>query len=181
MENHLVEINLLRRVQAMVYLIGSNAAFPNNNALPLIFYTRVLRLQEGDAETLEYLFKNNGWNGGHRNGISEKHHYHSHAHEAMGVYQGRAKVQFGGPWGLIKEVRPGDVVIIPSGVAHKNLESTQDFACVSTYPTGQSFDLNYESPKHRIYLEEKIKATPLPSNDPVFGKEGELLRYWKKT
>ncbi len=180
MENHLVEINLLRHVKAMVYLIGSNSSFSNNNQLPLVFYTQVLSIQEGDAETLEDLFRYNGWTGCHRNSISGKHHYHSQAHEAMGAYQGYARVQFGGPSGLIKEIHPGDVIIIPSGVAHKNIESSPDFACVSTYPEGQTFDLNYISLKLSESHEEKIKSTPLPESDPVFGKTGELLNYWRK-
>ena len=39
----------------------------------------------------------------------------------LGVYRGSAEVQFGGKHGVVHEIRHGDVVIIPGGVAHKKL------------------------------------------------------------
>jgi len=36
------------------------------------------------------------------------------------------------------------VIIIPAGVAHKNLGSSAYFRCVGGYPPGQSWDMNFE-------------------------------------
>ncbi|WP_250123845.1 cupin domain-containing protein [Chroococcidiopsis sp. CCMEE 29] len=65
------------------------------------------------------------------------HHYHSTAHEVLGISRGKAAVRLGGDArGQTFEVRAGDVIIIPAGVAHKNLDSSSDFLVVGAYPLG---------------------------------------------
>jgi hypothetical protein len=58
-------------------------------------------------------------------------------------------VQLGGERGVVQEVHPGDVIIIPAGVAHKNLGPTADFGVVGAYPEGQDWDINYGRPGER--------------------------------
>jgi uncharacterized protein YjlB len=36
----------------------------------------------------------------------------------------------------------GDVLLIPAGVAHKNVGASIDFKCVGAYPGGKEFDIN---------------------------------------
>ncbi|NIU02548.1 MAG: cupin domain-containing protein, partial [Aliifodinibius sp.] len=80
------------------------------------------------------LLHSNQWGGAWQNGIYGFHHYHSTAHEVLCVYKGEAKVQLGGDDGIIQTVKPGDVIIIPAGVAHKNLGSNSDFRIIGAYP-----------------------------------------------
>ena len=55
----------------------------------------------------------------------------------LGISRGQASVRLGGDDnGKTFEVRPGDVIIIPVGVAHKNNGSSSDFQVVGAYPKG---------------------------------------------
>ena len=101
---------------------------PNNPTLPLLFYPQVLDPSPGAtpedlALTFEALFDKHGWPGTWRNGIHSFHHYHSNAHEVLGIYEGEAEVLFGGPSGETVEVNAGDMVIVPAGVGHKKVRS----------------------------------------------------------
>ena len=48
-----------------------------------------------------------------RNGVFPFHHYHSNAHEALGVYEGEVTVQFGGDGGVTLTARPDDMIVLP--------------------------------------------------------------------
>jgi len=72
--------------------------FPNNPDLLLRVYRQAVKPDPGDpATTFEKLFVGNGWGGTWRNSIFPFHHYHSNAHEVLGIAAGHARVQFGGP------------------------------------------------------------------------------------
>ena len=73
----------------------------------------------------------------------------------------------------------GDVIIIPAGVAHKNIDQSPDFKVVGAYPKGQTWDMNYGKSDERPLADERIKKVPLPMHDPVFGKTGPLMRLWQ--
>ena len=158
--------------------LTDDGTFPNNENLPLIIYKGAIRIEEGDASAIEKLFSENQWGGCWRNGIYPYHHYHSTAHEVLGVYKGTAKVQLGGPEGIESEVKMGDVIIIPAGVAHKNLGASDDFACVGAYSPGQQFDMNYGKAGERPEADQNIQKVELPSTDPVYGREGLLKEHW---
>jgi uncharacterized protein YjlB len=96
----------------------------------------------------------------------------------LGIYKGKATVQFGGPGGYIVDVSTGDVVIIPAGIAHKNLGSSSDFVCVGGYPIGQDYDMNYGKDGERPGTDNRIKQVGFPQADPVFGTSGGLIEYW---
>ena len=77
--------------------VKDDGIFPNNENLPLLLYTSAVTLPETDPATaFEALFSMNRWEGSWRNGIYGFHHYHSTAHEVLGIYRGQAQVQFGG-------------------------------------------------------------------------------------
>lgn len=160
-------------------LLTDDGTYPNNERLPLLIYPGVIALAARNAaRTVEEVFHEYHWGSSWRNGIFNYHHYHSTAHEVLGVYSGTARVQFGGPRGPEFEIQPGDVVVIPAGVAHRNLGSSADFGVVGAYPVGQSWDMNYGEDNERPQADRNIAEVPLPEMDPVFGAAGPLTQVW---
>ena len=161
------------------FILRDDGTFPNNESLPVVLYRQGLVLPDRDpACEIEHLVHHHGWDNSWRNGIYLFHHYHSTAHELLAVYAGRARVQLGGPSGPVEELSLGDVIIIPAGVAHKNLGSSPDFAVVGSYPDGQEWDLLEGSPDERPRADQNIGQVPLPRRDPLFGAHGPLLELW---
>jgi len=152
-----------------------DGTFPNNPR-PLLLYSGVV---PADPGAIESLFTANDWPSAWRNGVYPYHHYHSTAHEALGVYGGSATVQFGGRDGSAVTIRAGDVAVIPAGVAHKCLESSSDFRIVGAYPLGQSWNMCYGKAGERPTADQNIAAVPNPQKDPVQGEEGALPRLWQ--
>lgn len=161
--------------------LKDDGQFPNNERLPLILYRNAVNNADQDsASIIENLFSKNHWVGSWRNGIYNIHHYHSTAHEVLGVYSGSASVQLGGEQGIICELHIGDVVVIPAGVAHKRLKSSADFRVVGAYPTGQTWDMCYGKKGERPKTDQNITDVPTPQTDPVLGDEGPLLDLWRR-
>lgn len=161
-------------------LVQDDGTYPNNSQLPLLVYPKVVQLIGQDpAAIFENQFAQNHWGQSWRNGIFSYHHYHSQAHEVLGIYGGSAEVQFGGEQGPIFSIKPGDVVIIPAGVAHKKLNSSFDFRVVGAYPIGRSPDVCYGKPGERPQADQSIAQVPLPKADPIYGKQGPLIEKWR--
>ena len=160
-------------------LIPDDGTFPNNGRLPLLIYQEAIELPARDpARVVEELFESHLWGGSWRNGIFGYHHYHSTAHEVLGVYRGKARVQLGGPTGSIYRVKKGDVIVIPAGVAHKNMGASLNFGVVGAYPVGQNWDMNYGKARERPQVDRNIARVALPEQDPVFGENGPLIELW---
>jgi uncharacterized protein YjlB len=161
------------------YLIDGDNEFPNNDYLPVLIYKQAFSSQEKKlAEVIEETFNKNNWTNSWRNGILEKHHYHSNTHEALGISAGHCKVQLGGPNGIILDVEKGDVVVLPAGIAHKNLNCSKDFEVVGGYPGGIEHDMKYGKPGERPTADENIRKVSLPETDPIYGYEGALITFW---
>ena len=158
----------------------SNHPFLNNELLQLCILRRVFP-GEGEqlAIHLERTFGANQWPPAWRNGLYDFHHFHSTAHEALGVYSGWVKACFGGPGGVILTARVGDVIVIPAGVSHQNLDQSPDFRVVGAYPNGQQFDMRYGEPAEYEKVINMVQSVPLPSADPVYGEDGPLMELWK--
>lgn len=172
-------LTLVNQFQVEAIQIQPNGNIPNSK-LPLLVYRRAVRLQSDDpASVFEKLFEANGWTDSWRNGIYDYHHYHSTAHEVLGVFQGNATVNFGGEGGPITKVWAGDVIVIPAGVSHKNLGASPDFGVVGAYPDGQKVDMHHGKPEERAKAEKNISELPMPEQDPVQGRNGPLFRYWE--
>jgi uncharacterized protein YjlB len=173
-------VDLVQKAQERVVHFSDDGLIPNNPKLPLVIYRRALKMQGRDAAgRIEELVAANEWGGTWRNGIYGYHHYHSTAHEVLLVYCGSAGVQLGGESGVVEQLETGDVLIIPAGVAHKNLGSSNDFAVIGAYPEGQEWDICYGKPEERLKADENIARVPLPKSDPVYGADGPLLRHWR--
>lgn len=168
------------RPEVHTHLFEDDGRIPNNPGLPLLVYSRALATTGDLPSICEELFRQNGWGGAWRDGVFPYHHYHSTAHEVLGVVRGTARIAFGGEAGTVTEVEAGDVVVIPAGVGHCNLGSSGDFLVVGAYPAGQSWDLRTGEPGERPGVLGNIRKVPLPEADPVFGEAGPLLEHWAR-
>ncbi len=158
--------------------LKDDGAIPNSR-LPLLVYISAVKLSGTDPAALfEEIFQTNDWSGTWRNGIYTYHHYHSTTHEVLGVFKGSATVQFGGEHGVKQKLNAGDVIVIPAGVAHKNLGASSDFGVVGGYPGGVEWDMNYGRPEERPAADQNIARVMFPKADPLFGANGPLLKYW---
>lgn len=151
-----------------------------NSRFPLIVYAGVIDPTAGDpAAAFEDLFHANGWGNGWRDGIFPFHHYHSTAHEALGIAGGAAEVRFGGEAGRTLHVKAGDAVLIPAGVGHKRLSSGTDLLVIGAYPAGQRADLMREGAEGKPGIRARIAAVAFPKTDPIGGVDGPMRRLWK--
>jgi uncharacterized protein YjlB len=174
-----MEWNIERHEKVDYVSLSENATFPNNARLPLLKYNAAVQSDGDDpASAFERCFHANRWVRSWRNGVYGMHHYHSTAHEVLGVYGGDAVVQFGGEGGPQIGVQAGDVVVIPAGVAHKRITSSGDFGVVGAYPEGQMYDMCYGRADERPRTDENIARVPDPLTDPVYGQAGPLLDLW---
>src|SRR5437868_2150703 len=99
------------------HFFADDGRVPNNPSLPLIVYRSALETGPRCVADCETLFADNGWSGAWRNGIYAHHHYHSTAHEVLGIAGGSVRVRLGGEHGTTVELHAGDVVVIPSGAS----------------------------------------------------------------
>jgi uncharacterized protein YjlB len=156
-------------------VFSDDGAIPNS-PLPVLVYTGV---EEGrSAASCERLFAANGWLGAWRNGVYPFHHFHSTAHEVLGVVAGSARLMLGGPSGREFFVEPGNVLVLPAGTGHCRLSADADFLVVGAYPDGMSWDVCRGDPAEHDAAVERIRRVPLPSQDPVGGADGALCTAW---
>lgn len=160
------------------YYLKDNGIFPNS-VLPALHYAGVLTLPPHSPRIPEAIFRRWHWTNSWRNGIYDYHHYHSTTHEVLAIYAGSCIVLLGGDGSVKLQLVSGDVVIIPAGVSHKCLSASKDFRCVGAYPNGRDFDINTGKPGERPAVDVRIAKLPIPQYDPVYGKDGPLLEWWK--
>jgi uncharacterized protein YjlB len=154
---------------------ADDGAIPNSE-LPLLVYRNAVPV---DPVAIERLFAANRWPPAWRDGVHPFHHFHSTAHEALGVARGEARVLFGGPGGKVLTVQAGDVVVIPAGVAHCNQGQSDDLLIVGAYPdTSAGPDLRRGKPDEHAAAKRAAAAVKMPEADPVEGRNGALLRVW---
>lgn len=150
-----------------------------NNPLPLVVMREAVALDpDNRPATLEDRFRANGWTGAWRNGIFPYDHFHSTAHEVLGIASGTACVRFGGEEGREVEFAEGDVVVIPAGVGHKLITEGAKLLVVGAYAGGRSWDIVRPSQANLEGALARIAAVPMPETDPVAGAGGPLLQVW---
>lgn len=159
------------------YTFPDDGQFPNS-VLPLLVYRGALPAEPGE---MERAFGANGWSNSWRNWIFDYHHFHSIAHEVLGIAAGEVKVAFGGPSGKTVTVQAGDVVVIPAGVAHRNMGQSADLLVVGAYPGGADYDIRRGDPAEHAAAARAIPAVPLQDSDPVSGRDGGLCRLWRES
>jgi len=169
----------------LAHLLPPSGAIPNHPRWPLLVYTQALR--NPTPEAFEALFTRNGWPAAWRNGVFPFHHYHSNAHEALGVYEGEVTVQFGGEGGVEVAARPGDVIVLPAGTGHKKVSSRGALGVVGAYPQGAKPDtcmppFARAAQNAQSVLRggaQNVLQVGLPVGDPVHGPGGPLFHHWK--
>ncbi|MGY4315686.1 hypothetical protein [Bradyrhizobium sp. JR3.5] len=151
-----------------------------NNPMPFLVYKGAINVGKNPEATIEQLFGDNGWGAMWRNGVYDFAHYHATVHEVLGVARGSARVQFGGERGRGLEIAAGDVAILPAGTGHQCLSASGDFSVVGAYPPGPPMDLQRPTPENHLKALKTIPLVAIPATDPVMGKDGPLMRLWKR-
>ncbi|WP_187262928.1 cupin domain-containing protein [Pontibacter beigongshangensis] len=170
----------MRILSASPILLSPGKGIPNNPDLPLLLYRQVFRAGDNLEHQFKEAFRENSWAGTWTNGVFGYHHYHSVAHEVLGVAAGAATLIFGGPGGQEVEVTAGDMVVLPAGTGHCCKQASSNFRVIGAYPQGQE---DYDICKETDDVAEKVKniaKVALPLADPVAGRHGPLLQHWRQ-
>jgi uncharacterized protein YjlB len=146
---------------------------PNSN-LPVLLYRNVLATNVKDkAIKFRKKFKASGWIGMWTDTIYDYTHFHSNAHEVLGIAEGKLTVRLGGEEGKLFRLRAGDMLVLPAGVGHQRVtKDDTKLKVIGAYPRGQS---HYDMKKKG----QVLPNVPLPHFDPFYGSEGPLIRAWK--
>ncbi|WP_295955278.1 cupin [uncultured Xanthomonas sp.] len=150
---------------------------PKHPFLPTLHYRQCAGAI--DADGFGRRFAAHGWPPQWRDGIYDYHHYHSTAHEVLGVARGNARVLLGGPGGIEVTLAAGDALLLPAGTGHCRLSASADFMIVGAYPDGQDWDICRQAPDAAML--QRIAQVPVPCIDPLFGAEGPLLEQWERS
>jgi uncharacterized protein YjlB len=156
-------------------VLAPAGGFPNSD-LPALIY-RGLPLEDDPAQGFEELFFRNGWTNSWRAGIYDYHHFHSTAHEVLGIATGEVRLRLGGDEGRTFHLRAGDVIVIPAGLAHR-CEGATDLLVVGAYAEGRDWDTRKGDPAELVAARANLAMLPLPQTDPVAGAGGPLTRIW---
>jgi uncharacterized protein YjlB len=162
------------------HLLAVDGGIPNHPRWPLLVYPGAVAIAGTDpAAAFEALFDRNRWPAAWRNGVFPFHHFHSNAHEALGVYSGEVTVQFGGDAGVVITARPGDVIVLPAGTGHKKLAARGALGIVGAYPAGQHPDTCTPLLSSVKRSAAAVARGPRPERDPVHGADGPLFAHWR--
>ncbi|KAF2204066.1 hypothetical protein GQ43DRAFT_438268 [Delitschia confertaspora ATCC 74209] len=162
--------------------IPSHSLLPNTTTHPLYIYHRSFPPGTSPSAIESHLSTMGVVTPVWRYTMYRQTHYHSTSHELLCIYQGSAKLCFGGeenPKRVETVVGEGDVVVVPAGLGHRLLEDlTGDekdgFMMVGSYPKGCSWDMCYgkEGEEEKARKAGEVKWF---DRDPVYGDEGPVL------
>ena len=171
--------SLLRDRKPHTYRFKDDGVIPNHPRWPLIIYKSAVQLRQSldPAAVFEELFVSHGWGNSWRNGIYDFAHYHSGIHEVLGIARGGGRVRFGGANGRALTLKAGDIAILPAGTGHQREKASEDFLVVGAYPTLGVYD-ECRSAEDRDKALPGIARVARPRQDPVYGKDGPLVRIW---
>jgi uncharacterized protein YjlB len=161
------------------FMLPDDGVFPNNQLLPVLIYRHAFQISGEKAEDeIKDCLSDHGWKNAWVAGVYDYHHYHSTAHEVLVALSGEARLQLGGPSGREVNFTQGDVLILPSGTAHRCIHATGDFRCMGAYPDGQNYDILTGKSDERPAADQRIAKVPLPASDPVYRTDGPLVFHW---
>lgn len=147
--------------------IKDDGTFPNNEEYPALLYKSAFMGTEADGRRM--IMEGGDWTPPWVWGIFSYHHYHSKAWELLLCIRGEASVQFGGNSGPTVTVAMGDLVFVPPGLAHKQMNEKNGFALLGSYPTA-GFDGSIDTLTGPPTKEqrERIAKCHVPERDPFF-------------
>lgn len=163
------------------FLLPPNGEIPNNRRLPVVLYRKLLnKFLPKKAEHFERVFRANGWRGTWHDSIYPYCHFHSNAHEVLGIARGTVAVELGGAGGRVLRLTAGDLVLLPAGVGHRRVRGSPNLIVVGAYPAGQQKYNICTSLSECRDAKKRIATVALPEHDPFFGPSGPLKRLWRK-
>ncbi|BFZ54148.1 hypothetical protein PYCC9005_001180 [Savitreella phatthalungensis] len=159
--------------------------FAPSSQLPVIVYRGAFASK--DPAEIEDTFYKHGWLPQWRYGMYKKPHFHSNTHEALGVYQGSARILLGraeeeDEGGREISVEAGDVLVLPAGTMHCSAAEYDGFTMVGAYPRGApQWDMCLSAVDQDAgntgATQRQIGEVPVPARDPVTG--GKLMSgHW---
>ncbi|KAI1631776.1 hypothetical protein F4809DRAFT_630783 [Biscogniauxia mediterranea] len=214
-------------VEVIKHYLPPTSLVPNSPR-PLLHYPGFLSkqcAQSPNAAAVECygIFEANGWHTQWviRYGTTQSSHYHSRAHECMVVLSGSATIRFGvadtdddleqSTYGAAREdggveirAAPGDVFVIPAGVAHKTHDAAPrapfailtpgdghaidardprrfladveltGFTMMGAYPAGGG-DWDFAKGGEDVGHFDRVWAVGKPAKDPILGEAEEGL------
>ena len=164
-----------RRTEVEKIQLSRNGWMPNNDRLAVLLYRRAFG-GAAMADQMEAVLASNLWPAQWRNGVYTFHHYHSTAHEVLGVAGGRAQLMLGGENGHVLTAEAGDVLVLPVGTGHFLVHAEAGFLVVGAYPVGQHWDIYRSAPDAAGV--KRMQQLPFLASDPLTGRGGELVRSW---
>ncbi len=152
--------------------IQADKPFPGNPNHEVILYKGVFTTQDkSDLRTqIRDAFVNHGWSDPWEDGVYSFEHFHAEAHEVLGCAAGWVEIRLGGPNGDTVRLEAGDVALLPAGVAHRNMASSDDYLIMGSYPPGQSPDLRRGDPEEWDEVVDLVSRVPDWTRDPVTGE-----------
>ncbi len=161
------------------FLFTDDGSIPNNPKLPVLVYRGAFDASGDGAAAVERLFDANGWPPQWHDGIFPFHHYHSTAHEVLGIAHGQVRVRLGGEAGRDFDLQAGDVVVLPAGTGHKRLSDRGELGGGRRLSAGPGLGSVARRTLRAADGGAKHRARAAAWSDPVRGKNGPLLAHWQ--
>ncbi|KAJ0375786.1 hypothetical protein COL26b_005934 [Colletotrichum chrysophilum] len=159
------------QIQPETYFVKRTEHCPNSD-FPVLVYRGVLGTgDELDEDEVSEKLQQYGW-----------------------VKKGRSELVFGeggsdpAGSGVRCWVRPGDVVVVPAGVAHasvadeKAAPGEKEYRYVGVYPEESPqwrSEMGRKPLQEKQGLVEEVEGVGLPRMDPLYGVDGPLIKIWK--
>lgn len=166
----------VKREEYEILRLEPHAWVPNNRKLPVVIYRNALQPGGDLVNGFETLFERNGWPPQWRDSVFDYHHFHSTAHEVLGVTAASAELIVGGPGGRVVRIEAGDALLLPAGTGHCLQSFANRFQVIGGYPAGQQWDIR----RNALTPDElrAMEALPFPATDPVDGTHGPVVEHW---
>ncbi|KAK1837965.1 cupin domain-containing protein [Colletotrichum chrysophilum] len=202
------------QIQPETYFVKRTEHCPNSD-FPVLVYRGVLGTgDELDEDEVSEKLQQYGWVKKGTWGTITLKHFHPNTHECYGshssfsldtfkvsltelhpgIFQGRSELVFGeggsdpAGSGVRCWVRPGDVVVVPAGVAHasvadeKAAPGEKEYRYVGVYPEESPqwrSEMGRKPLQEKQGLVEEVEGVGLPRMDPLYGVDGPLIKIWK--